>query len=125
MNKDISKLNDIKQENKIWIIYLIIILLSYYANTKEKEYILTNNEQIKKEYRALLIIIFSTLVIIYYYFAQDSILKVKTLNTNDSNKKKDLTKLSSIASILILISGIIFLIIAILDEKIDVEIAFN
>lgn len=125
MNEDISKLNDIEQENKIWIIYLIIILLSYYANNKEKEYIFTKNEQTKKEYRTLIIIIFIILVIIYFYFAQDSISKVRALNINDSNKKKDLTKLSSLASILILISGIIFLTIAILDEEIDVEIAFN
>ena len=39
--------------------------------------------------------------------------------------KKILTIISSIASLLILISGIIFLIVAILDEDLDVELAFN
>ena len=43
----------------------------------------------------------------------------------DSNKKKNLTVLSLIGSLLIVISGIIFLHIAIMDEDIDVEIAFN
>jgi len=47
------------------------------------------------------------------------------LKENDSKKKKDLTYLSMIGSILILISGFIFLYIAIKDEEINVEIAFN
>lgn len=125
MNKDISKLNDIEQENKIWVIYLFIILLSYYANSKEKDYLLNNNKNSQKEYQNIIIIIFLILVIIYYYFAKDSISKVRNLNSNDSEKKRNLTILASISSILILISGIIFLFIAILDEEIDVELAFN
>lgn len=120
-----DKLNNIEIENNIWIIYLIIIALSYYSNYKEKDYLLNNNIQSKNEYQTLIIIIFSILVVIYYYFAKDSVDKVNNLNINDSQKKQDLTKLASVASILILISGIIFLIIAIKDENIDVELAFN
>ena len=45
MNKDkLSKLEDIREENFIWIIYLIIIILSYYANSKETEYLLFDDE---------------------------------------------------------------------------------
>ena len=51
--------------------------------------------------------------------------KANSININDPQKKQDITKLASIASILILISGIIFLIIAIKDENIDLEHAFN
>lgn len=112
-------------ENNIWIIYLIIIALSYCFNYKEKNYLLNNNIQSKKEYQTLIIITFSILVVIYYYFAKGSVDKANSININDLQKKQDITKLASIASILILISGIIFLIIAIKAENIDLELAFN
>jgi len=40
-------------------------------------------------------------------------------------KKKDLTYASFIGSLLILISRVIFLIIAIMDNNIDIELTFN
>lgn len=70
-------------------------------------------------------LIFSILVIFYYYFAKDSWEDFKKLNANDTNKKKGLTYASLMASILILISGLIFLGIAITDDEISTEIAFN
>lgn len=36
MNDRIDRLNDIRIENFIWIIYIGIILLSWYSNYKEK-----------------------------------------------------------------------------------------
>ena len=67
-----DKLEDIKIENFVWIIYIGIIFLSWYANSKEKKYLLYNDEQSKREYQNLLILIFSILVIVYYYFAKAS-----------------------------------------------------
>ena len=125
MNDRLDKLKDIEIENKIWIIYVGIIILSWYANSKEKTFLLYNDEKAKKEYQNLLILIFSILVIIYYYFAKDSYYKLININEFDSDKKKHLLYLSFIASFLILISGIIFLNIAIQDDQIDVELAFN
>lgn len=125
MNDRLDKLKDIEIENKIWIIYIGIIILSWYANSKEKTFLLYNDEKTKKEYQNLLILIFSILVIIYYYFAKDSYDKLININEFDSDKKKHLLYLSFIASLLILISGIIFLNIAIQDDQIDVELAFN
>lgn len=125
MNEDLSRLKDIKIENYIWIIYIGIIVLSWYANGKEKNYILTKNEKSKKEYQWLMILIFSILLLIYYYFTKDSYDDVLELKPGDSNKKIVLRYASFIGSFLILISGIIFLIIAIVDDNIDTEIAFN
>lgn len=122
MNEDLSRLKDIKIENYIWIIYIGIIVLSWYANGKEKNYILTKS---KKEYQWLMILIFSILLLIYYYFTKDSYDDVLELKPGDSNKKIVLRYASFIDSFLILISGIIFLIIAIVDDNIDTEIAFN
>lgn len=125
MNNKLDRLEDIKKENIVWIIYIGIIILSYYANSKEKKYILYNDEKSKKEYQNLMIIIFSILFVIYYYFTKDSYDDLKNINIFDTEKKKNLLYLSFIGSLLILISGVIFLIIAIVDDEIDTEIAFN
>lgn len=125
MEDKLDRLNDIKIENFIWIIYIGIIVLSWYANSKEKKFILYDDEISKKQYQNLMILIFSILVIIYYYFTVDSYDTLKKLYIFDSNKKRNLTYASFTGSLLILISGIIFLIIAILDDNIDTEIAFN
>lgn len=125
MNNKLDKLKDIKNENNIWFIYIGIIVLSWYANSKEKDFILHDNETSRKEYQNIMIVIFSVLVIVYYYFAKDSLEDFNKLKETDTTKKKKLTYISLIGSILILISGILFLGIAITDDEIDTEIAFN
>ncbi|MGN1353267.1 MAG: hypothetical protein ACI4WF_04355 [Bacilli bacterium] len=125
MEDRLDKLNDIKIENYIWVIYIFIIILSWYANSKEKNFLINQDEKSRKEYQNLLILIFTILVIIYYYFAESSYDDIKKLKLNDTNKKKVLTYMSFLGSFLVLISGIIFLTIAINDENLDVEIAFN
>ena len=125
MEDRLDKLNDIKIENYIWVIYIFIIILSWYANSKEKNFLINQDEKSRKEYQNLLILIFTILVIIYYYFAKSSYDDIKKLKLNDTNKKKLLTYMSFLGSFLVLISGIIFLTIAINDENLDVKIAFN
>lgn len=120
-----DRLKDIKVENFVWLIYIFIIFLSYYANYKETNFILYNDNKSKREYQNLLILIFSILLIVYLYLAYSSYEDIKDLKSYDTDKKKYLTYASFIGSFLILISGIIFWIIAILDEEIDVELAFN
>ena len=63
MNDKLKRLEDIKIENIVWIIYIGIIILSWYANSKEKKYLLYNDLLSKKEYQNLLILIFTILVI--------------------------------------------------------------
>ena len=125
MNRKLDRLQDIRIENYIWVIYIIIIFISWYANSKEKKFILYNDEASRREYQILLVLIFSILLIIYYYFTKSSYDDLNELTINDSNKKIILTYASFIASLLIFISGMIFLTIAIMDEEIDVELAFN
>lgn len=125
MNRKLDRLQDIRIENYIWVIYIIIIFISWYANSKEKKFILYNDEVSRREYQNLLVLIFFILLIIYYYFTKSSYDDLNELTINDSNKKIILTYASFIASLLILISGMIFLTIAIMDEEIDVELAFN
>ena len=125
MNVKLKRLEDIKIENIVWIIYIWIIILSWYANSKENEYLLYNDLFSKKEYQNLLILIFTILVIIYFYFAKSGYKDILNLTSYDSPKKQMLTKFAFIGSFLILVSGIIYLILAILDDEIEIELAFN
>lgn len=125
MNEKLDRLEDIKIENEIWLLYLVIIGVSYWSNTFEKKYFLYNDEEAKEKYRLLTIIIFSVVAVVYYYFAKDALDNVKNLKPWDPKKKKTLTNLNLVASSLILIAGLIFLYIAITDTELNVEIAFN
>ena len=119
-----NKLNELKIEEYIWIIYLGIIFLSFYSNKLEKNYFIYNDLNSKKEYQEIMIIIFSILLLIYIYFFYTSYKEL--LKTNSYiNKKNELIYLAFIASSLLVISGIIYLYIAISDNDIDVELAFN
>ncbi len=120
-----KRINQINIENFIWIIYIGIIFMSWYSNFLEKKYFIYNDLNSKEKYRKIIIGIFVVLVVIYFYFFKSSYNDLKNLNLCDSNKKKNLTFIAMIASLLILISGILYLYIAISDEDINVEIAFN
>ena len=120
-----DKLKDLKIEDFIWFIYIFIILLSWYSNNLERKYYIYNDLESKEKYRKIIIFIFSILIIVYLYFLKDSYDDLQNLNSYDSNKKKNLIFLSFIASLLIVISGFIFLYIAVEDEDLNVELAFS
>ena len=71
-----------------------------------------------------MLLIFSILVIVYFRILKDSLRYVKKTSYLN-NKVSKLNKLSFIGSLLVFISGIIFLYIIYNDTDIDVEIAFN
>ena len=120
-----DKLKQLKIEDFIWFIYIFIIFLSWYSNSLERKYFIYNDLESKEKYRKIMIFIFSILVIVYLYFLKDSYNDLQSLNFDDSNKKKKLIYLSFIASLLIAVSGFIFLYIAVNDEDLNVELAFN
>jgi len=120
-----KKLEQLNVEDFIWVIYIVIIMMSTYANSQERKYFLTNDSTSKEKYRKTMIIIFSILIVVYFYFLKDSYLDFINLKPTDSDKKKLLVSLSFLASLLIAISGAIFLYIAFEDEELEVELAFN
>ncbi len=120
-----ERLKEIDIENHIWIIYVLIIMASWYSNKLEKDYFIYKNELYKEQYRQLIIRIFFILLIVYLYFFKSSFDGIRELKDSDTLKKKKLTELSAIASLLIFISGLIFLYIAYKDTDISVEVAFN
>ena len=126
MNQALNKkLKQLKIEDFIWLVYIGIIILSWYSNSLERSYYINNDIESKNKYRAIIIFIFLILLIVYSYFLIDAYNSIKELNIYDSNKKKKLIYLSFIASLLIFISGLIFLYIAINDNDLNVELAFN
>jgi len=120
-----DKLKQITIEDYIWIIYIGIIVSSWYANKYESDYFKYNDTISKEKYRRIMIRIFTILVIVYLYIFKGSFNDLMMIKKGDNSKKKELTYLSYVGSLLILFSGIIFLYIAYKDENIDVEIAFN
>ena len=119
------KLKQLKTEDFIWLIYIGIIIMSWYSNNLERKYFIYNDLQSKEKYRKMMILIFSILIIVYLYFLKDSYNDLQNINPYDTNKKKNLTFMSFLGSLFIVISGFIYLYIAIMDEEIDVELAFN
>lgn len=125
-NEEINnRLRLLKIEDYIWIIYIGIIFLSWYSNSFERDYFITNNQASKDKYRKLTIIIFSILVVVYLYFLKESINDIKNLKPYDTEKKKNLVYLSFLGSLFIVLSGFIFLYIALTDEELNIELAFN
>lgn len=123
MNNNYKRLKQIEIENKIWIIYFFLIGLCLYGNSFEKKYFLYGNNYDKEKYRKITIFIFSIAVIIYFYFFIDSYKDMK--NNNYNIKSKSYSELSFLGSTLILISGLIFLCLAVDDTDLDIELAFN
>ena len=122
LNKKFKQLNI---EDFIWLIYIGIIFLSWYSNSLERKYFIYKNPNLKNKYQKIMILIFSILIIVYLYFLKDAWDSVKELKPCDSEKKKKLVYLSFFGSLLIAISGAIFLFIACNDQSLDVELAFN
>lgn len=125
MNNNQEILKQIKIENFIWIIYLGIIGLCFLANAYEKDFYTTGNEQSKEIYRTLNIIIFGVALLVYIYFFSDSYKTVNQLHPRDGQDANIFNFLNLVGSSLIVIAGVIFLVIAILDENLTTEIAFS
>lgn len=125
-NEELSrKLKQLKTEDFIWVIYIGIIFMSWYSNNLERNYFIYNDLISKEKYRKIMITIFLILIVVYLYFVKDSLDDLRNLRSYDSEKKKRLVVLSFLGSLLIAISGFIFLYIAVMDEELNVEIAFN
>lgn len=120
-----EKLKILNTEDYIWLIYIGIIFMSWYSNSLERKYFTENDIESKTKYQKIMVLIFTILIVIYLYFLKESINDIKNLKTWDTPKKKNLVYLSFLGSLLIAISSFIFLYISIVDENLDIELAFN
>lgn len=120
-----EKLKILNTEDYIWLIYIGIIFMSWYSNSLERKYFTENDIESKTKYQKIMVLIFTILIVIYLYFLKESINDIKNLKPWDTPKKKNLVYLSFLGSLLIAISSFIFLYISIVDENLDIELAFN
>ena len=120
-----EKLKELNVEDLIWVVYIFIIFMSWYSNSKERHYFICGDEKSKEDYRCISVMIFTILLIVYLYFVKSAWDSYKKYKNSDSPKLRELAILSLVASLLIAISGAIFLYIAIVDNNLAIEVAFN
>ena len=115
-----EKLEEIKIENFIIIIYYILLTIYLFANTIEINYIKYGNDKDREKYRLLLYIVFGTTFIISLFYSIEGIKELQKQNDTEVYKLKEL---STIANILVLIASIIILYIIYKDKDINLEIS--
>lgn len=98
-----EELKQVEIENIIWIIYLFIIGAQFISNYFVEKYLYTFDPQIKTIFRYINIAILSIALLIYIYFVYLSVKNVK------KDTKSIYKNLLLIASILILVGGVIYL----------------
>jgi len=126
MDNELEKrLKEINIENIVFLILIIIIIMGYYANNREVDYFINKNELSKKEYYYIMMFIFLIVVIISGYYSYQSYIDVLNQKYKEFSKEKQYTNLNFIANTLALISGLIYLYIAITDTNIDAEISLS
>ncbi len=107
---DQERIDVLKRENIIWVIYILFAIFGTKANNLELADLYNGNNKNEKKYRTINIIIFIVAVFIYIYFTT---LAYKVYQKN----KKTTTFMVFVGSFLILIGGILFLIAEILDSE--------
>lgn len=98
-----KELDNLQIENIIWLIYLFIIGASFISNYFAERYLYTMDPQIKKIFRNINIFVLSIALLIYLYYAY---VAYESIKEDDHSLWKYLIL---IASILVLIGGIIYL----------------
>lgn len=106
-----NKITTLKNENIIWIIYVLFAIAGVYANNLEIEDIKNNNEKNKKKYKSINIAIFFIAIIIYIYF-------INLVYNRYKNNPKRTNLLTLIGSVLIFIGGLLFLYVEVTDDEI-------
>lgn len=120
MNNKEKLLKNIKIEDYIWIINAFIVVFALLSNNYERDYIINNNLKSKKIFKNINIGIFIVLFIIYLYFAFLRYDKAKHLNLQNK-KEATIDEANLVASILIVIASLIYLVDEILDSNISNE----
>ena len=123
-NEKINTIKRINIESFIWVVYIFLVCFNLYSNYLEKLYLETNKRFYKQKFRQINKIVLSVILIIYIYFAYLAFKDETTLTRykNNDPKKKRLTDLVFIASILFLIAGVISLYVATKSDDLDEEL---
>lgn len=106
-----NRITTLKNENIVWVLYVLFAIAGIHANNLEIEDIKNDNDNNKKKYKTINIIIFAISIFIYIYFIN---LIYKRYKRNQ--KKENL--LTLIATIMIFIAGIILFYVEITGDEV-------
>ena len=104
------KLNRLKQEDFIWIIYIFIAFAAMYSNSLEKDYYTKNDKKAFYKEKAINTTIFVIAFFIYLYFLLLTTEDLSNMEKNFQDKTYLETFAKLIAAILFLIGGAIYVI---------------
>lgn len=114
-SKDIKKLEELRIDDFIWGIYIFIVVMALISNAIERSSVYTKDPKDIQDYHSINIFLFVIAFLIYLYF-------LKTQSEHFTEKKDLSTCLSLIATILLVISGSLFIIAEIRSTNDDLTI---
>ena len=109
MNDFYRKLNLLKQEDFIWLIYYFIITYALISNKFERNYIITNNKKDLNKSKKINSIILIIAFFIYLYFVIITINNFDILKRSSQKKEVKVAFERLIANILFLVAGAVAL----------------
>ena len=83
------KLQRVREENFIWVVYFFIIIAALLSNAYEKYFLETGDYRKEKIFRTLNITIFSVAFFIYLYFVIISYENVQELRETSTKKRSN------------------------------------
>ncbi len=107
MNEE--KIEEIRIENYIWIIYLFVSIGALVSNYFEEDYLKTHKYKDYRIFKDINITIFTIAFFIYLYFVYRNYQNVSKLKKSVNQKKVLYANINFIAAILFLIGGILYL----------------
>ena len=109
MDDFFRKLNLLKQEDFIWLIYFFIITFAIISNKFERNYVITNNQNNLNKSKKINTTILVVAFFIYLYFVIVTIDNFDLLKRNSNQKNVRVAFERLIANILFLVAGAIAL----------------
>ena len=109
MNDFFRKLQLLKEEDFIWLIYFFIVTFALISNNYERNYIITNNQNSLNNSKRINSTILIIAFFIYLYFVIVTINNFDLLKRNASRKEVKVAFERLIANILFLVAGAIAL----------------
>lgn len=103
------KLQRLRQEDWIWIIYFFIVIGALLSNHFERKFLFSENGEDQKKFKILNITIFCVAFFIYLYFVLINYEDIMSLKKEASKKEVVTSHAALIGAILFLVGGAIYL----------------
>ena len=113
------RLQRIRNEDFIWIIYFFIAMAAIISDKFERDFALTNDPNSQKKFKTINITVLTIAFFIYLYFLLINYSDVRELRRNATKKEVITSHLALIGSILFLIGGIVTLIAEINSDNLS------